>query len=63
MEKVLYLMFFLLTFISCKHNHKVSESLKKAHSIQLEALEISKDVDVLIEINVFDMPEIKQKKD
>lgn len=56
-------MFFLLMFISCKHSHEVSESLKKAHSIQLEALEISKEVDLLIQQKVSNYVEIKQKKD
>jgi hypothetical protein len=41
----------------------VSESLNKAYSIQLEALEISKEVDVLIQQKVSGMSEIKQKKD
>lgn len=63
MKNVLYLIFFVLTFMSCKHNHEVSESLKKAHSIQLEALEISKEVDVLIQQKVSGMTEVKQKKD
>jgi len=63
MEKLLYLIFFVLTFISCKHKHEVSESLKKAHSIQLEALAISQEVDVLIQQKVTDMAGVKQKKD
>jgi len=63
MKNALYLLFFLLPFLSCKHNHEVSESLKKAHSIQLEALEISKEVDVLIQKNASDMKEVSQKKD
>ncbi len=63
MKNVLYLLFIVLTFISCKHNHEVSEALKKAHSIQLEALEISKEVDTLIQQNVSDMSAVKRKKD
>lgn len=63
MEKVLLLMFFVLAFVSCKHNHELSESLKKAHSIQLEAIEISKEVDLLIQQKVTDMTAVKQKKD
>lgn len=36
---------------SCKHHHEVSEDLKRAYSIHLEALEISDTVDSLIGIH------------
>lgn len=59
----LCLIFLLLTLVSCRHNHEVSESLKKAHRIQLEALEISKEVDQLLLQEDDALTAIKQKKD